>query len=63
MEIWQGILDFVFCWIKLTAIGLSVPLGLSLLYRYCGAYYVLEREQRKMGRKRNNEKIPNDETQ
>ena len=47
MEIWQGIIDFVLCWIKLALLALSVPVGMSLLYRYCGAYYVLQRKEKK----------------
>ena len=52
MEIWQGIIDFVLCWIKLALLWLSVPVGLSLLYRYCGAYYVLQREEKKQARRK-----------
>jgi hypothetical protein len=55
MEIWQGILDFVFCWIKLALLALSVPVGMSLLYRYCGAYYVLQREEKKRQKRQNKE--------
>lgn len=51
MEIWQWIIDFVLCWIKLALLWLSVPVSLSLLYRYCGAYYVLERAERNKGEK------------
>ncbi|MBQ8806666.1 MAG: hypothetical protein IJZ68_09515 [Bacteroidaceae bacterium] len=51
MEIWQGIVDFVLCWLKLAALWWSVPVGFSLLYRYCGAPYVLEREERKRARR------------
>ena len=55
MEVWQGILDFVFCWIKLALLALSVPVGMSLLYRYCGAYYVLQREEKKRQKRQNKE--------
>ncbi len=55
MEIWQGVLDFVLCWLKLAAIATSVPLTLTLLYRYCGAPYVLERKERKLKEKKQRE--------
>lgn len=51
MDIWQWIVDFVLCWIKLVLLWLSVPLSLTLMHRYCGAPYVLEREERKKAKK------------
>lgn len=58
MDVWQGIIDFVLCWIKLVLLWLRVPLSLTLMHRYCGAPYVLEREERKKAK--NNETPKNE---
>lgn len=52
MDVWTYVIDFVLCWLKLVAIAASVPLGLMLLHRYCGAPYVLEREERKRAKRK-----------
>ena len=56
MDILLNLLEVLWCVIKLTAIALSVPLTLQLLYRYCGAYYVLLREEKKRAKISANEK-------
>lgn len=52
MDVWTYVIDFVLCWLKLVAIAASVPLGLMLLHRYCGATYVLERKERKRAKRK-----------
>ena len=52
MDVWTYIIDFVLCWLKLAAIAASVPLSFMLLYRYCGAPYVLERKERKRAKRK-----------